>query len=467
MNYWEARKLIKNIIPRQKRLLSIQREIGMVKEKGRKGNYKQFNLLTKEYEKHERLLKVDEVNNFLEVSCRAAACPMPLNMDLWDGLHCPHCCLYCFADTFRASLYSAFFDNYKTLKLRHCNSSFYKRELDKLFPLRGNIDKAKGEVAKAIAMEIPIRLGIRFDDFHDQERLQKISLGMLQYLKDNEYPVMINTKSYVIGLPDYVKALADNKAGSAVHVTLISSDEELLKKIEPGAPSFSRRLKAMKNLTEAGVRVVARIEPFMVFINDEKEKVEQYIESIWEAGVRNITFDTYSYSANNPGIRNNFYNIGYDFERMWLATTDSQPIGSFLLGKFMDLFKEKGFSCSTFDSGNVDTNSQSICCEVGDLFKEYNYGSMIMAIRFIKDKSKLNKSVKWSDFSELVDINGGFLSEKLRLEMKHLWNCEGNESFSVGWGNHLIPVGRDEDGIIWKYKSDSEDYRERMLENLL
>jgi hypothetical protein len=59
-----------------------------VKEKGRKGNYKQFNLTESKWEIQERLLNTEEINSFLEISIRAQACPMPLNIDVWDGLLC-------------------------------------------------------------------------------------------------------------------------------------------------------------------------------------------------------------------------------------------------------------------------------------------------------------------------------------------------------------------------------------------
>jgi hypothetical protein len=59
-----------------------------VREKGRKKNYSQFNLREGEWRKQERLLNTEEINSFLEISVRAAACPMPFNMDIWDGLFC-------------------------------------------------------------------------------------------------------------------------------------------------------------------------------------------------------------------------------------------------------------------------------------------------------------------------------------------------------------------------------------------
>lgn len=65
-----------------------KRKVDAVKEKGRKKNYHQFNLRDGEWRKQERLLNTEAINSFLEISVRAAACPMPFNMDIWDGLLC-------------------------------------------------------------------------------------------------------------------------------------------------------------------------------------------------------------------------------------------------------------------------------------------------------------------------------------------------------------------------------------------
>ena len=67
----------------------------MIKEKGRKGGYHQFDIESKEWVKQERLLNKDEINSFLEISLRAQGCPMPLNIDIFDGLKCPFSCIYC------------------------------------------------------------------------------------------------------------------------------------------------------------------------------------------------------------------------------------------------------------------------------------------------------------------------------------------------------------------------------------
>jgi hypothetical protein len=93
--YKEFRRLVSQIIPRQTYLGGVDAIRTSVQEKGRKTNYHQFDLQTGNFRKHEKLLNTEEVSSFLEISIRAAACPMPFNLDVYDGLLCPFGCKYC------------------------------------------------------------------------------------------------------------------------------------------------------------------------------------------------------------------------------------------------------------------------------------------------------------------------------------------------------------------------------------
>jgi DNA repair photolyase len=467
MNYYELRTEISRIIPRMTQLFSRHRHQDAVREKGRKTGYQEFKLNERKWVKQERLLNSEEINSFAEVSCRAAACPMPLNLDVWDGLICPYRCRYCFANAFRASLYTAFFDNSKTMGFRHCDPVKYKRELDRLMAHRGkDPHSVTNELSKAFAMEMPVRFGIRFEDFIDEEAQAGVSLELLEYLSEIEYPTMINTKSALLGTDErYLNALASNMAKTAVHVTLISSNDDLLSRIEPGAPSYDERVTAMAELVKAGVRVVARIEPFLPFVNDDPDDVKKYIADMKRIGVKNITFDTYSYSANNPGIRQAFINVGLDWERIFLVGCDSQALGSLLLGKFMEMFRDEGFSCSTFDMGNAPDNDQAVCCEVGDWFSKsgFNDGCSVMAARYIYEAGG---PVSWGMFRDWVNERGGFLNPALETEIHELWNFQGKSAYSHGWSRGLRPVGYDEDGVIWT-NDRKADFRENLLETII
>jgi hypothetical protein len=223
----------------------------------------------------------------------------------------------------------------------------------------------------------------------------------------------------------------------------------------------------MRTLSSAGIRVVARIEPYMVFLNDDPTAVAQYVDDVWKAGVRHMTFDTYSYSANNPGIRRNFQLSGYDYDRAFLLTTDSQPLGSFLLTEFMNIFRAKGFSCSTFDLGNVPTNDDMVCCEVSNYFAAgtgFNYGSAVAAIRFIKNSQ--GQSVSWADYAKWVNRHGGFLSDELERSVKALWSLIGSGAFFVTWAQGIEPAGADVDGARWQFKKQT-DFRKQIFENFI
>lgn len=459
-NYWELRSMAAKIVPRVSKLPG--RDGYAMKEKGRKSNYNQFNIQSGEMDKMERLLNMDSMGSFAEVSLRAQSCPMPFNVDVWDGLSCPYKCKYCFADYFRHSLYTSFFDNGKQMGLRNCAEEFWKGELDKLLPHRGEKVEGENTVINAVRMNIPIRLGIRFEDFAPAERKKGVSLRLLQYLSEAKYPVMINTKSDLLGQDEYTQALSGNVAGSAVHITMISSNEEFLRKMEPGAPSFKRRLAAAKILTDNGVRVVARIEPWMMFLNDDKAMVDDYIAQMKAAGVKHLTFDSYSYSAYSKGLAENFYSQDLDFERMFSLSADSQWLQSLFLGAFIKYFQEHGFSSSTFDQGNVPDNDDWICCSVGDYFTEkgagFNWGSGVIAVKFIQ--SKAGQSVGWKDFEDFVVSKGGWLSNQLRREVMLLWQCEGDAAWPIHHARGLVSAGQDEYGLRWKYKD--EDFREHL-----
>lgn len=463
-NYWDLRKQAARIIPRMSKLPG--RDGYRQKEKGRKSNYSQFNLTSGAMDRMERLLDTESINSFAEVSLRAQSCPMPFNIDLWDGLRCSHRCMYCYADYFRHSLYTSFFDNSKEIGLRWCNDEHWRAELDKLMPHRGEKVAGESSVINAVRLGIPMRLGIRFDDFLPPERRVGVSLRLLKYLAAAKYPVMVNTKSAMIGEGEYAAALAGNPARAAVHLTMISSDEDFLKRMEPGAPSFAQRVKAAADLVKAGVRVVARIEPWMMFLTDEKSQVDEYIQAMKEAGVHHITFDSYSYSANSRGIAENFYAQGWDFERMFLLSSDSQWMSSYLLGAFIQYFRDAGMECNTFDQGNVPDNNEWICCSVGDWFGEagagFNWGSGVTAIRYIQ--SQAGKPVGWKAFETWVLGKGGWLSSQLRSEVRLLWNGTGDMAWPIFWARGLVPMGHDADGVVWVFRPE-EDFRRHLFEN--
>ena len=129
----------------------------------------------------------------------------------------------------------------------------------------------------------------------------------------------------------------------------------------------------------------------------------------------------------------------------------------------MDVLRRAGFKCSTFDLGNIPSNDDPICCQVGDWFNKsgWNDGSTVSAIRFIQGKG----SATWYDFVTWVESHGGFLSDSLRLQVKQLWNGEGNDAYSPLWGAGIEAEGVEDGSLELVYRPD-KDFRRDLFNQL-
>lgn len=444
-----------SITPNIKGLVSVRPNKGLVREKGRKKNLEVRNLLTGKYEKIERTLDKDEYKSFAEISLRAAKCPLPLNLDVWDGLKCPFQCAYCYADYFRASLYTSFFDNANELGLRAINPQKAIERLDKA--LNGRPADIAPDVKRAIEFRIPLRFGIRFEDFTYAEKRKGISLEIMRYLNDVEYPFMINTKSTLLAEEPYINELNER---TAIHITLITLNEKVSKAIERGAPNPKERLKAMEELANV-TTVVARIEPYMVGINSDPEELEKYAGTLKDIGVDRITWDTYSYSANNVTIARNFEIAGFNWEWMFDMTSEWQPLGSIMMEGAMSIFRKEGIKCATFDFGCVPTNDFNICCCVDDVegFQNFNRYNVLSATRFIIKRGKP------TTFRDFVRWAGEPLNSEIKEEVEKMWNL-GGTPWDIDYVAGIKAVGTDSDGFLI-YRYDGSDYRLKIKEVLL
>lgn len=478
-DYWTVRNaLAKVMFPRSqflfdKNLLRLADGVD-VKEKGRKKGYAQYNILSNRFERKELRFKGEIIKNFIEVSVRASTCPLPINVDLYDNLICPFGCKYCFSNRYRASLYTSFYDNSREVGIRACAPEYFIPKMEKLLTASERAIGGASPITKAISLKIPIKIGARFENVLPIEREKKITLKMLQFLSENKYPFVVNTKSTVIAEDAYVKTLSAFKNGTGVQITMISSDEDFIHRIEPHAPSIKDRMKTAKKLIDAGIHVVARIEPFIVFINDNKDRVDEYIGMLKENGIKDVCIDSFSYGVATPKMRSDFYDANIDFDKMIDASSTSQRITSYLMSLFMAYFRKNGIKISSYDFGQVTENSHEyICCGFDNVapWDKANFGNTNTAIRFIQ---RAKKPVAWSDFDAFVQQKGGFLSEQLRSEVKNMWSVslyhDKDRNLAIDFGAHLIPVGEDEDGIIWKYDKDFDLRTEiiaRTLEEVL
>jgi len=86
------------------------------------------------------------------------------------------------------------------------------------------------------------------------------------------------------------------KVPCVVSVTVLTADDGLSGKLEPGAPVSSRRLKAIETLVKAGIPTTVRIDPVIPFLNDD---LAELVETVADLGVLHVTSSSYKVKPDN------------------------------------------------------------------------------------------------------------------------------------------------------------------------
>jgi len=171
---------------------------------------------------------------------------------------CEHGCIYCFARQTHAYL-------------GHSAGLDFERDI---YVKVNAADALRAELSNARYKVKPIAIGTNTDPYQPAERKHKIMRSILEVLLETRHPVTITTKSaLVVRDLDILTDLArDNLVRVALSVT--SLDHKLSRKMEPRASTPSKRLEAIRLLSEAGVPTTVMAAPMIPAINDmELERI--------------------------------------------------------------------------------------------------------------------------------------------------------------------------------------------------
>lgn len=175
-------------------------------------------------------------------------CLYSFEMDTY-GRGCAHECVYCYA---KAQLtVHAWWNNPIPVPVD-------LNAVRKLFYTVFETDK-KSKWREILEQKIPVRIGSMTDSFMHSDKKYKITQEVLKLLNHYEYPHIVFTRSDLVASDEYMNIL-DPKL-STIQMSISSFNDELNKKIEPGAPSAKRRLLALQKLVEAGYLTNVRINP--------------------------------------------------------------------------------------------------------------------------------------------------------------------------------------------------------------
>jgi DNA repair photolyase len=185
---------------------------------------------------------------------------------------CEHGCIYCFARPTHAYLgLSPGIDFESRLFAKPNAAALLVKELS-----------APGYIVKTIAM------GTNTDPYQPLEKKMRITRSILEVLREFRHPVGIVTKSpLILRDMDILGEMAEmGLAKVALSVTTL--DRKLARMMEPRAGTPSRRLQAIKALSDAHIPTGVMFAPAIPALNDGE--MEAVLSAAAEAGARSAGY---------------------------------------------------------------------------------------------------------------------------------------------------------------------------------
>ena len=149
-----------------------------------------------------------------------------------------------------------------------------------------------------------IVIGTATDPYQPAERIFKITRSVLERLAQCEgLSVGIITKSPLVARDADVLVKLAARNDLEVYVSLITTDDYIIRALEARSPVPRARLRGLKHLTDAGVRAGLIVAPVLPGITDDVPHLEALFSAAREAGAR---FIHASPLRMYPGIRDRF-----------------------------------------------------------------------------------------------------------------------------------------------------------------
>jgi DNA repair photolyase len=210
---------------------------------------------------------------YQEVRCKSAlnrAYGMPFSWTLNPYRGCTHGCHYCYARKYHKQFEMNADDEFASVILVKANIvEVLRRELRR--------PSWTGEL---------VAIGSATDCYQPIEGHYKLTKSALEVLLEHRNPASIVTKGPMIVRDKDLLARLSAVEGSTVYVSVPCADEAVCEELEPGTASPRQRLRAARELADAGVRVRILMSPIVPGFSSKPALIERTVEACAAHGVR-------------------------------------------------------------------------------------------------------------------------------------------------------------------------------------
>jgi DNA repair photolyase len=212
---------------------------------------------------------------YREEPCRSAlnrVQGMGFSWSLNPYMGCVHRCTFCYVRAFEQRADRPSDDRYGTsIRVKTNVAEVLRREL------------ARPSWAREI-----IAIGAATDPYQPAEGRYKLTRACLEVLGDAANPIRIITRGPMIVRDIDVLARAASRASVAVTFSVPTLDHEIWQRTEPGTAPPRQRLRALKQLVDAGIKASVGMAPIIPGLSDKPELMAEVVRAAREAGATGV-----------------------------------------------------------------------------------------------------------------------------------------------------------------------------------
>jgi DNA repair photolyase len=213
--------------------------------------------------------------DYREEPCRSALNPvkgMGFKWSLNPYMGCVHRCTFCYVRHFEHRSDRPSDDRYGTSIRVKTNVA----------------DVLRRELARASWEHETVVVGAATDPYQPAEGKYRLTRACLETFRDASNPFSIITRGPMIVRDLDVLVEASQRASVAVTFSVPTLDEEVWKRTEPSTAHPRQRLRALKELVDAGVKASVGMAPILPGISDSPEQLREVVRAAREAGATGI-----------------------------------------------------------------------------------------------------------------------------------------------------------------------------------
>jgi DNA repair photolyase len=208
---------------------------------------------------------------YQEVTCRSALNPvkgMPFNWTLNPYRGCTHGCHYCFARRYQTQFELGPGDEFSSV-------IFVKTNL---------VEVLERELDRPSWKREQVAVGTATDPYQPIEGHYKLTRRALEALHTGRTPIGLVTKGPMVVRDKDILAEMGRRAGATVYMSVATVDDDTWSALEPGTAHPMQRLRAVKQLREAGVHAGVLMAPVVPGFMTRPAQLEATVKAIADHG---------------------------------------------------------------------------------------------------------------------------------------------------------------------------------------